>query len=479
MNAFSFLTRAADLWPTSPAIISPAGRLSFEELHFQAELLKAALFKAGIRPGMGLGLIAQNGPDFIVGLFAGLACGAVVMPISHNLKEQELCRILELVPMAGILHDGSLQHTLKNVQLRSEGRFQIAMRPKEQQLRVACGVPNAAVIRFTSGTTGTSKGVVLSHASVFERSEAARAGQQLNAGDKVLWVLPMAYHFIVSILTYVRYGITVVLPNDDSPSAILESAEQHQADLLYASPTLIQELASDESSLSFPSTTRIISTSSGLHPEHAERFERRFNHKVCQLYGLIEIGLPIGTAPSGSTSHNSDSTKIGSALPQYEVAILDDNGCELPPNHLGSLAVRGPGMFDAYLAPYRPVSDVLVNGWFITGDLAIQDYQGAISVCGREKSVINVAGHKVFPEEIEGVLNSFPGVQASRVYGVERPETGERVIAEVVPQSGIKLDISALRSYSSERLSSYKIPTQIHLVSTIQMTASGKILRAA
>ena len=141
--------------------------------------------------------------------------------------------------------------------------------------------------------------------------------------------------------------------------------------------------------------------------------------------------------------------------------------------------MRGPGMFDAYLAPYRPVSDVLVNGWFITGDLAIQDYQGRISVCGREKSVINVAGHKVFPEEIEGVLNSFPGVQASRVYGVERPETGERVIAEVVPQSGIKLDISALRSYSSERLSTYKIPTQIQLVSAIQMTASGKILRAA
>ncbi len=473
MNAYSFLTTAASQWPNRAAIITPDGSTSFGELLERAEDAKCALFEAGVRPGMGLGLVAKNGVEFVAGLFAGLASGAVVMPISAHLRAQELTRMLELVPLAAILHDGSFLHELPRTTLHERAGMLVAMRSREHHLRVAPGVPNASVIRFTSGTTGSSKGVVLSHQTVFERSAAAIEGLRLVSGDSVLWVLPMAYHFVVSILTYVRYGITLVIPPNESPDEILSTAAEHSPTMLYADPSTVQSLIRSESAARLPHSTRVVSTSSGLYPQHAESFERRFGIRIEQLYGLFEVGLPIGSIKTGSSNFSS----LGSALPRYEVAILDTSGHALPPGHLGSLAVRGPGLFDAYLAPYRPASEVLVHGWFLTGDLAVQDYDGCVTVKGREKSVINVAGNKVFPEEIEGVISSFPGVHACRVYGVERPESGELVVAEVVPQDGESVDTSALAAYLTQRLSAHKIPSALRLVSNIERTDSGKIRR--
>ena len=475
MNAYSFLTRAAELWPSKVAVAARGESVTFGELLKRSEELKHALFETGIRPGMGLGLVAANGPEFLVGLFAGLASGAVVMPISENLRPQEVNRMLELVPLAGVLHEGSFSHDLPRSTETQRGRFSIAMRPRECHLKVAPGVPNAAVIRFTSGTTGSAKGVVLSHQTVFERTEASVEGLQLSQGDAVLWVLPMAYHFVVSILTYVRYGIAVVVPDGDSPEQLISSAQQHSPQMLYGAPAVVQSLINAPSGLSLPRSMRVVSTSSCLYPQHARTFEQRFGTSVEQLYGLFEVGLPLG---SGLVS-GGDGASVGRALPRYEVAILDPAGQSLPAGHMGSLAVRGPGMFDAYLAPYRPAADALLHGWFLTGDLAVQSYDGSITVKGREKSVINVAGNKVFPEEVEGVINSYPGIQASRVYGLEHTQSGEMVVAEAVPQQGASIDVTALATYLSEKLSRYKLPSALRLVDSIERTDSGKIRRVA
>lgn len=448
--------------------------MSFRELLKRSEDVKQALFEAGIRPGMGLGLVAKNSAEFVVGLFAGLASGAVVMPISGNLRPQEIARMLELVPLAGVLHDGSFSHQLPRSALTAHGRFHMLMRSREHHLRVAPGVPHAAVIRFTSGTTGSSKGVVLSHQTIFDRTSAALAGLRLAEGDAVLWVLPMAYHFVVSILMYVRYGITLVIPEDDSPQALVAYAREHSPKMLYAAPPIVQSLLSAPASLSFPHSMRVVSTSSCLYPQHARAFEQRFSITIEQMYGLFEVGLPIGSG----TEPRSEAESVGRALPNYDVAILDPTGQPLPSGRLGSLAVRGPGMFDAYLAPYRPSAEVLLHGWFLTGDLAVQDYDGSITVKGREKSVINVSDNKVFPEEIEGVINSFPGIHASRVYGVERAECGEVVMAEAMPQEGATVNVTALAAYLSQKLSPYKLPSALKLVDSIEQTDSGKIRRA-
>ncbi len=474
MNVFSFLSEAAEQWPDQPALISSHQRLSFGQLYDRAIEVKNALEALGIRPGLGLGLVARDSAEFVVGLFAGLGCGAVVMPIYHQLKHQEFNRVLELVPVAAILHDGSLQHEVRgHTSLELHG-LTLVTRAKEFYHRVASGVPQAAVIRFTSGTTGSSKGVVLSHQSVEQRSAAAVQGLGLSAGDRVTWVLPMAYHFVVSILTYVRFGITIVVPDSVTADAISESVQRHGSSLVYASPAIIQMLAYDAGHVTLPANIRVTSTSSGLSGEHARAFHTRFGIPVEQIYGLIEVGLPLGNQPRNSDSSSS----VGTPLPGYEVAILSEHYQPLPAGCIGSLGVRGPGMFDAYLAPYRPREEVLINGWFLTGDVAIQTSDGAIVVCGREKSVINSGGNKVFPEEVEGVLVSFPGIKSARVFGIPHQSLGEVVAAEIVTHPGAVVLVPAVAEYCVERLSTYKVPSEIRIVDSLPLTDSGKIVRA-
>jgi acyl-CoA synthetase (AMP-forming)/AMP-acid ligase II len=473
MNVYSLLIEAAHRHPNAPACIAAERTVTFGELLRETEEVRDALLAHGLRPGMGLGLVAHNSAEFIIGLFAGLACEAVVMPLAPDLKEQEFNRILELVPMAAILHDGSLINKPRFCESSELEAFEILLRPEEFHCKVASGVPRAAVIRFTSGTTGSSKGVVLSHSSVNERTRAAAAALNIATGTKVLWVLPMAYHFIVSILTYVRYGATIILADAADPASVLATARQHSPDILYGSPALLESLTLLPSVEKLPSSTRVISTSTGMSKESITSFEERFSTRVSQIYGLIEVGLPLGNLEPERYPLES----VGVSMPGYEVAILDPQGRELPAGKIGRLAVRGPGMFDAYLAPYRPSSEVLTHGWFLTGDLALLGYDGSVTVCGRERSVIHAHGEKVFPEEVEGVLNSFPGVRSSRVFGVQSTNLDETVVAEVVPSTASHLDLDAVQAYLSERLSPHKVPSRFMVVPSIPLTQTGKVIR--
>jgi long-chain acyl-CoA synthetase len=473
MNFFSYLIEAARHSPSTLACVSPERAVSYERLLVEVERVRDALVRQGLRPGMGLGLVAENSAEFIVGLFAGLACEAVVMPLAPDLKEQEFKRILELVPMALILHDGSLINKPRFVESAEIDSFEIVVRPKEFHCKVASAVPRAAVIRCTSGTTGNSKGVVLSHLSVAERTRAAAEALGVTSGTRVIWVLPMAYHFVVSLLTYIRYGATIILPKTSSASDILDAAATHQAEILYGSPSLLESLIHAPLERKLPENIRVISTSTGISRDILRSFEDRFSTPVSQMYGLIEVGLPLGNlAPS-----NHPLESVGVPMPHCEAAILDPEDRPLPAGQIGRLAVRGPGMFDAYLAPYRPREEVLTQGWFITGDLAIQDYSGAITVCGREKSVIHSRGEKVFPEEVEAVLNSYPGIRSSRVYGAQRSNLDEDVVAEIVLTNAAHLDLEALCAYTTDRLSLHKVPSRFDIVSAIPLTQTGKVIR--
>lgn len=473
MNVFSFLVEAASRWPHAVALQSSRSSITFSQLLARAESLRDTLITHGVRPGMGVSLIAHNGPEFIIGLFAGLGCEAVVMPIAPDVTEQELNRALETIPVAAIIHDGSLQTPPRFSEHYHHDSCDVLIRPADTHCKVAYGVPRAAVIRFTSGTTGSSKGVVLSHSSVSERTAAARDALNLSAGDRVVWVLPMAYHFVVSILTYVRFGTTIVLPEDSSPKAILEAAAASTPKLIYGAPDIIDRLARDPSSTQLPEDTVTISTSTGISHETLRAFTHRFGRQVRQVYGLIEVGLPIGNLTRDTFAPES----VGAALPSYEVAVLDPQYRPLPPQQVGKLAVRGPGMFDAYLAPYRPREEVLTNGWFLTGDLATQAYDGSITVCGREKSVIHSQGEKVFPEEVEGVINSFPGIRSSRVFGFQQANNDEHVVAEIEPRDASGIDIAALNAYAKERLSPHKVPARFVIVKGIPTTRTGKVRR--
>lgn len=476
-NIYELVEVAKMKWPDYPAIHEDAGTLHFSELADLCEQLKSELIEKGVSKGLGIGVMMKNSSGFIISLLASVGANAVVMPISHQLKKSELDDCIRQTGIHFILDDFSgIDPELHSPQLLQVGisKMRLSSTASEKNNAVAPHVPDAAFIRFTSGTTGKSKGVIVSHQSTFERIEAANKALNLGPGDTVVWVLPMAFHFLVSIILYIRFGAAITICKDFLAATIIRATNQYKGTLLYASPMHIRLLANDKSDEQMPSLNRVISTSTAISPAFCEAFKVRFGTDVSQAYGIIEIGLPIINFKKSAEHPDA----VGHALPDYRVEMLSENYEILPPNNIGKLAIQGPGMFDAYLSPAQMRDEILVKQFFLTGDLAVKSVDGLITVCGREKSMINVSGNKVFPEEVEHVLLAHPDIKECRVFGTTHPLLGEIVQAAIVLHSGKSLETEILLDFCRQRLSTYKVPQQVTFVDKLDFTTSGKIKRA-
>jgi acyl-CoA synthetase (AMP-forming)/AMP-acid ligase II len=474
MNVFDTLAQSARQWPERIAIIDAGGALDYRSLWREVEALRGQLERLGVREGQGMGVRARNGRAFVIGALAALGCGAVIMPIHHQMKPAELADMLASAPLCAILDDGSgAVQDGKTVALENPGGNGLRFTRLDNSESLAPQIKNAAFVRFTSGTTGKSKGVVLTHRDVLERTRAANSGLQLTCDDKILWVLPMAYHFYVSIILYLEAGATVIVSGDYLAENILDAATQHQATFLYVTPMHVRMLSNDRSGRILPlSLQRVMSVSSRLDPQVARNFHAKYRVPVSQGFGIIEVGLPIMNVAEAAEHPEA----IGRPVSAFEAMIVNEAMKSLAEGETGQLAVRGPGMFSGYLNPPRLREEILHDGWFLTGDLAHRDGGGRIVLDGRTSSVIHVAGHKVFPEEVAAVLDSHPAVLRSRVFGKSHPQWGEAVHAEVQLRDGNSPAVNEdILTFCRRRLSSQKIPMSIEFVSEISMTSSGKV----
>jgi acyl-CoA synthetase (AMP-forming)/AMP-acid ligase II len=474
MNVFETLVQSARQWPDRIAIVDAGGSMDYRSLWREVEALRVQLDKLGVRKGQGVGIRARNGRAFIIGGLAALGCGAVVMPIHHQIKPDEQADMLAKAPLCVIIDDGSgIAQPGRTVALENPGGNGLRFtRLDNSQTPLAPQIEDAAFVRFTSGTTGAAKGVVLTHDDVLERTRAANSGLQLTHEDKILWVLPMAYHFYVSIILYLEVGSTVLVSGDYLAESILDSAAQHAATFLYVTPMHIRMLNSVKAERALPpSLRRVMSVSAKLNPQSARDFHARYKIPVSQGYGIIEVGLPIMNVAEAAEHPEA----IGRPVPSFEAKIVHDGMQLVAEGETGQLALRGPGMFSGYLNPPRLRAEIMHDGWFLTGDLAHRDSSGLIVLDGRTSSVIHVAGHKVFPEEVASVLDSHPAVLRSRVFGRQHPQWGEAVYAEAQLRNGTPVTSDELLTYCRKRLSSQKVPVSLEFVPEISMTSSGKV----
>jgi acyl-CoA synthetase (AMP-forming)/AMP-acid ligase II len=473
---YDILKDAALQWPDSPAVYDDHGTLSFSELFFAAGQLRLQLMQLGIRHGMGVGVKAKNSRNFIIGIFAVVGCGAAVMPMSHQLKKAEIDGILEEARLHAILDDMTGTTAMDNIDAEipmGDDSFRFSFTHISPDEIFASHVNMPAFIRFTSGTTGKSKGVIISHQAVIERIEGANKGLALGPGDTVIWVLPMAYHFVVSIVLYVRFGAAIAIAKDFLAKNIIDITNQHRGTMLYASPIQIRLLANDTGTDNMPTLKKAISTSAAISLDVCKAFKKRFGLDVSQAYGIIEIGLPMINFVKSAEHPDA----VGYALPDYTVDILDDDHNPLPTGQVGHLAIKGPGMFDAYLLPPTLKKDILQNGYFLTADYASKAADGLIKVEGRSKSVINVSGIKIFPEEVEAVLETIPGIRLARISSRPHPLMGQIIEGELLLNEGETVDLEEVLTYCRKRLSNFKAPQHLTIVDSLPMTGSGKLLR--
>ena len=313
---------------------------------------------------------------------------------------------------------------------------------------------------------------MLSHEATAARVQAADSVLSFSEEDRVLWVLPLAYHFAVTIVAYVRAGAHILLCPDTLPRTLVDSVRRLEPSVLYASPLHFERMASLGPSEPLTSVRVCLSTSAPITAAVMERFESIYGVPVGQAYGIIEAGLPC----INLRSDDLPATSVGRPVPGYEIAVFSDEGERLAPGALGEIAVRGNGLFSAYYTPWRLREHITRDGWFLTGDIGWLDEGGALYLKSRKKAVIFVAGLKFFPEEVEDCINRFPGIQESRVFARSHARLGEVPCAEVVLDSS-GCDLDALRAHCARVLSPYKVPLEFTVVAAVPRTPGGKILR--
>ncbi|MBC7887756.1 MAG: acyl--CoA ligase [Ferruginibacter sp.] len=476
LPVYELLKDAARRWPEKPAVYDDYGMLTFEDLYLEVVELRNRLLDLGVKQGMGVGVKARNGRNFITGIFAVIGCGAAVMPLSHQLKKTEVEDIINEAGLHVLLDDMSGGRSLTVIDsvipMKAEF-FSFSFTHIAPSSLFAPHVQMPAFIRFTSGTTGKSKGVIICHQSVIERIEAANKALDLGTDDTVIWVLPMAYHFVVSIVLYIRFGAAIAIAKNFLAKSIIEITNRYKGTLLYASPILIRLLANDTGEEQMPTLKKVISTSAAICLEICKAFKSRFNHDISQAYGIIEIGLPIINLVKSAEHPDA----VGYPLPDYTVDILDDQNNPLPNGSIGHLGIKGPGMFDAYLIPQTLRDAVLKNGYFLTADYACKSADGLIKIMGRTKSVINVSGIKVFPEEVEAVLETIPEIKLARISSSPHPLMGQIIEGELVLNEGETIDVEDVLLYCRKRLSAFKAPQRLRIVDELTMTCTGKIQR--
>ena len=408
-----------------------------------------------------VGLACGNGVDYIVLALGILKAGGCLVPLAEELTEAERQEIIARTALCGMIlggPDGEEWVALETADLANEAEFS-ALDP--------------AFIRFSSGTTGASKGVVLSHAKLRERIVAANAALEIGPGDRVLWMLPMAHHFAVSIVLYLYHGACTVIGASHLAEQVLETARTTRATVIYGAPFHYSLLAADRGGYAWPDLRLAVTTAAPLSSEIAQGFRKRFGKSLVQGLGIIEIGLPLmNTGGAGDSP-----TAVGRPLPAFDVELRDDEGLPVEVGCVGELWIKGPGMFDAYLSPWQVIDEICVDGWFATGDLAVTDAAGRVYLRGRKKSVLNVSGMKVFPEEVESVIERHPSVRRCRVLGLPHAVLGTVPIAEVILREGESLVARDLIRWCRKSLSVYKVPVRVRFVGQLPLTASGKIRR--
>lgn len=479
MNLYSLFADTARSLGDHPLIVTSTETCSFAGFASQIERLTETLRDQGIMQGACVALHYPNSAEYIRLTYAVWAAGACVVPIPVELSSREKIDIFHRIAIDAVLSDpagiSDLQPICSQEPETITHNVRLALAKKLRPRPAGFEALNPAFVRFSSGTTGNAKGVVLSHETIYERIQAANEGLKLGPSDRVVWLLSMAYHFAVSIVAYMTYGVTILLAPNAFGISIIRTAVQHAATILYAAPNHYALMAYDTGDAMLPHVRLAIATTAALPGRVADAFYRRFQIPLAETYGIIEAGLPCINL-SGSLEKQGS---VGRPLPAYRLR-LEESGTD---SRSGEILISGPGLVDGYYEPWQTRSQILEarSGWFATGDLGELDQEGFLYIRGRLKEVISVAGMKFFPQEVESVLQSHPAIREACVFRYPDKRLGDVPHALLVRRAEFPASAEViereLRALCLRELAPHKAPVVLAFVDRLPRTASGKLVR--
>jgi long-chain acyl-CoA synthetase len=452
VSILDLIRRQAEQQPDGLAfIVADTGeQLTYVELCSRVEAAAQWLRDRGCRPYERCGLLCPEGIEFPVLALAILAAGLCVAPIGVFVPQPEVEFVIHAAQLHWLLSPGQ-----QLIQFPFAGAVDSATDKLFRRI-------DPAYIRFTSGTTGTRKAVLLGHTTIIDRLAAADQVLRISPSDRIWFRLPMADHFVVSVLLFLSRGATVIL--SQSGSAAGEVMAQLDPTLIYGSPESYRDLIEIEAG-QLSSVRLAISTAASLSEALQNRFNARFGRMLNPALGIIEVGL----LTLNDVPHKANS--VGKGMPAYELTLVGAEGLPVDPGEIGELYVRGPGLLDAYLNPWRQRSKILTKFGYPTGDMAYLDTDQFLVLAGRNQNRLEVGGLNFFCEEVESVINAIPGVSESRVF---LDDQTRYLTAELVADQTV---ISGLAEQLIGRLDPRKIPHTFKQVTSLPRTPNGKLLR--
>jgi malonyl-CoA/methylmalonyl-CoA synthetase len=452
-----------------------------------------ALRALGVEPGDRVAIQMEKSPAFLFIYLACVRAGAVFLPLNTGYTTHEVGYFLGDAKPRLIICDIERAESLReaasavHVRVVAHGTGQdgelgelAADSPKDfaNATRVA---DDLAAILYTSGTTGRSKGAMLSHDNLASNALTLVDFWRFTPDDVLIHALPV-YHthglFVATNNSLLCGGSMIFLPKFSAPQ-ILEAMSERPGRLrgtvLMGVPTFYTRLL-EEPGLTAEACSHMrlfISGSAPLLAETHRAFRARADHAILERYGMTETNM--------NTSNPYDGERIagtvGLPLPGVSLRVADpETGALLPAGEIGMIEVKGPNVFKGYWQmPEKTLSEFRADGYFITGDLGTIDARGYVRIVGRGKDLIISGGLNVYPKEVETEIDSLPGVFESAVIGLPDADFGEAVAAVVVREKGAILDEAAIRDALQSRLARFKWPKRIFFVEALPRNAMGKV----
>lgn len=485
-HLISRLSAASDLRGDDPFAHLPDGAvISFGALFAGAERMAAALARSGVRPGDRVAAQVAKTIEAIELYLGTVMAGAVFLPLNPAYTTPEAAYFLGDATPSVVVCDPARLDEISGIAgpatvmtLGADGRGTLRDLADQQDGfdAIPRGPDDLAAILYTSGTTGRSKGAMLSHANLASNSETLRDYWRFTAADTLIHALPIFHThglFVATNVALLAGAQVVFLPGFDL-DAILTAMPRATA--LMGVPTFYTRLLRD-ARLTRDRTANMrlfISGSAPLLVDTHEEWQARTGHRILERYGMTETNMSTSNPYDGDRRAGT----VGFPLPGVEARVMDDNGA-VAPGEIGVLHVRGSNVFQGYWQmPEKTAEELLPDGWFITGDLARIDDDGYVSIVGREKDLIITGGFNVYPKEVESLIDDLPGVLESAVFGVPHPDFGEAVVAVVVA-SAADLDVDAITGELAQQLARYKQPKQVIRIDALPRNTMGKVQKKA
>jgi long-chain acyl-CoA synthetase len=500
------LRETTDRYPDNNALSFYGRKLTYRELLGAATAFAAALQNSGVQKGDRVAIMLPNCPQYVIAYYGILSAGGIVTQINPMLVEREMDHILNDSGAETIIVFDALYPKLKNVQGNTKVKTVVAvsLQPTGQSFGpdftfesfiasasspfTPVGIEpehDVAILQYTGGTTGRSKGAMLTHRNIFANvvqsyeffKDEMKIGQ-----EKFLTVIPLFHVFGMTScmnLSIFTASQSIMLPRFDLEE-VLNTIKQEQPSIFPGVPTMYVAITNHPNAEQY-GISSIKTCNSGSAPmpvELLKEFEGKTGSKILEGYGLSEASPTTHCNPHFAERKPGS---VGIAMPSTDCKIVDlgDGVTEVPEGGLGEVIIKGPQVMKGYWNMPEETAMTLRDGWLYTGDIGRMDEDGYLYIVDRKKDLIIASGYNIYPRDVEEVLYEHPSVQEAVVIGVPDPYRGETVKAVIVLKAGKEATEEEIILYCKENMAAYRVPAIVEFRSELPKTAVGKILRRA